>query len=165
MKCPLTVLNMARQLQNANWSQTNVSIGRVKSIMTKTKLEKYRQALLDLGKGLKGKVTDLEHEALRKTGGEESGNLSNMPMHMADLASDNFEQEVAIGLLETEEQRLEEIAAALLRIDNGTFGRCQECGKEILEERLEAIPYTSLCIECAGRADGEMGRPTSPGNL
>jgi RNA polymerase-binding protein DksA len=133
--------------------------------MTKTNLEKYRRALLDLGKGLKGKVSDLEHEALRKAGGEESGNLSNVPMHMADLASDNFEQEVAIGLLETEEQRLEEIAAALERINTGTFGLCQECGKEISEVRLQAIPYTRLCIDCASRADGDTARPASPGNL
>src|SRR5207237_10070151 len=125
---------------------------RVETIMSKTDLEKYRQASFDLGKGLKGKVSDLQHEALRKAGGEESGNLSNMPMHMADLASDNFEQEVAIGLLETEEQRLEEIAAALQRIDNGTFGCCEECRKEISKERLGAVPYTRHCIDCARKA-------------
>jgi RNA polymerase-binding protein DksA len=156
---------MARQLHWRNSPKQIHSKGRVEVIMTNANLEKYRRALLDLGKSLKGKVSDLAHEALRKTGGEESGNLSNMPMHMADLASDNFEQEVAIGLLETEEQRLEEIAAALERIDNGTFGRCQECGKEISETRLQAIPYTRLCIDCASRADGEAGRSATPGNL
>jgi DnaK suppressor protein len=133
--------------------------------MTKTDLEKYRQQLLDLGKGLKGKVADLEHEALRKTGGDGTGNLSNVPVHMADLASDNFEQEVAIGLLETEEQRLEEIAEALQRIDSGSFGRCQECNKEISKERLRAVPYTRLCIDCANKAQEETARAGSPGNL
>jgi DnaK suppressor protein len=133
--------------------------------MTKAELEKYRQHLLDLGKDLKGKVSDLQHEALRKAGGEESGNLSNMPVHMADLASDNFEQEVAIGLLETEEQRLEEIAAALERIENGSFGRCQECHKEISKERLQAIPYTQFCIECANQAHSETARLDNQGNL
>jgi RNA polymerase-binding transcription factor DksA len=137
----------------------------VQQIMTKAELEKYRQRLFDLGKGFKGKVSDLEHEALRKTGGEESGNLSNVPVHMADLASDNFEQEVAIGLLETEEQRLEEIAAALQRIENGTFGHCQECRKGISKERLQAIPFTRFCITCASKAGGPAEQSGSPGNL
>ena len=121
--------------------------------MTKAELEAYRRQLLDLGKGLQSKVSDLGQEAFRKAGGEESGNLSNTPLHLADLASDNFEQEVALSLLETEEQRLEEIAAALERIADGTFGHCEECHREISSERLQAIPYTRLCIDCANRVE------------
>jgi RNA polymerase-binding transcription factor DksA len=133
--------------------------------MTKRELETYRQRLLDLGKGLQSKVSDLGREALRKAGGEESGNLSNTPVHLADLASDNFEQEVTISLLETEEQRLEEIAAALERIQTGVFGRCEECQQEISEERLRAIPYTRLCIDCANREEDQTATAGVPGNL
>jgi DnaK suppressor protein len=133
--------------------------------MTKAELEKFRQRLLDLGKALQGKVSDLSHEAFRKAGGEESGNLSNVPVHMADLASDQFEQEVTIRLLETEEETLEEIAAALERMDNGSFGRCQECGREIATQRLRAIPYTRLCIDCANKAAGPTAPPGRPGSL
>src|ERR1700736_342877 len=74
--------------------------------MTKGELTNYRQQLLDLGKRFKGKVSKLEQEASRKAGSEPSGGLSNVPLHMADLASDSFEQDVAISLLETEEQTL-----------------------------------------------------------
>ena len=133
--------------------------------MTKAELENYRQQLFDLGKGLKSNVSDLEHEAFQKAGGEAGGNLSNTPLHMADLASDNFEQEVAISLLETEEQRLEEIAAALQRIESGTFGRCEECQKEISKERLRVIPYARLCIVCANKAQAKAVGAESPGNL
>jgi RNA polymerase-binding transcription factor DksA len=133
--------------------------------MTKAELEAYRRQLLDLGKGLQGKVSDLGQEAFRKVGGEESGNLSNTPVHLADLASDTFEQEIAISLLETEEQRLEEIAAALERIANGSFGRCEECHREISPERLRAIPYTRLCIECANRVEGQTPQTGTPNNL
>ena len=133
--------------------------------MTKAELENYRQQLLDLGKGLKSNVSELEHEAFQKAGGEAGGNLSNTPLHMADLASDTFEQEVAISLLETEEQRLEEIAAALQRIESGTFGRCEECQKEISKERLHAIPFARLCIDCANQAQAEAVGAESPGNL
>lgn len=129
--------------------------------MGKAELEKYRQQLLALGKSLKGNVSDLEQEAFRKTGGEEGGNLSNTPLHMADLASDNFEHEVAISLLETEEQRLEEIAAALKRVDDGTFGVCEECHREISKERLQAVPYTRLCIDCANEAQKQAASPNN----
>lgn len=133
--------------------------------MTKAELKQYRQQLLDLGQGLKGQVSDLQQEAFRRAGGEDRGNLSNMPLHMADLASDNFEQEVALSLLETEEQRLEEIAAALQRIDNRTFGHCEECQKEISKDRLHAIPYTRLCIDCANKAQRPAAGVEGPGNL
>lgn len=133
--------------------------------MTKAELEAYRRQLLDLGKVLQSKFSELGREAFRKAGGEESGKLSNAPLHLADLASDNFEQEVAISLLETEEQRLEEIVAALERIANGTFGRCEECHREILQERLRAIPYTPLCIDCANRVEAHTAPMEGPGNL
>ncbi|HLJ94943.1 MAG TPA: TraR/DksA family transcriptional regulator [Gemmataceae bacterium] len=133
--------------------------------MTKAELEKYRQRLLDLGKSRKGNVRDLQAEAFQSAGGEASGNLSNVPVHMADLASDNFEQEVSIRLLETEEQILEEIAEALERVDNGTFGRCQECSREISKERLSAIPYTRLCIDCANQAQRRAVPAEGPGKL
>lgn len=132
--------------------------------MTKSELERYRNLLLGLGRRLKGEVSSLQTEAFRTTGGASSGNLSNTPMHMADLGTDAFEQEVAASLLETEELKLEEIAEALARIDQGTFGRCEECHKEIAKERLQALPSTRHCIQCARRLqDEEQAQP--PTNL
>jgi RNA polymerase-binding protein DksA len=121
--------------------------------MTKTVLDGFRQKLLLLRGRLKGDVSHLADEALRKAGGEASGSLSNMPIHMADLGTDNFEQEFTLSLLENEEQALEEITAALDRIDQGTFGRCEECHKEIPRERLKALPYARRCVECARKLE------------
>ena len=121
--------------------------------MTKSELENYRERLLRLGNRIKGDVSSLASEALRKAGGAASGNLSNTPMHLADLSADNFDQEVVIGLLENEEQTLEEIAAALERVRQGTYGECEECHKPISKERLNAIPYTRLCVNCARQAE------------
>lgn len=117
--------------------------------MTQAELASYRKQLLDLRNRLRGDVSHLTTEALRNTGGEASGSLSNTPIHMADLGTDNFEQEFTLGLIQNEEQALDEIAAALDRIDQGTFGRCEECHKEIPKPRLQAIPYTRHCVECA----------------
>ncbi|HKI34606.1 MAG TPA: TraR/DksA family transcriptional regulator [Gemmataceae bacterium] len=117
--------------------------------MTHAELEGFRQQLLDLRSRLRGDVSHLTSEALHKTGGEASGNLSNTPIHMADLGTDNFEQEFTLGLIQNEEQALDEIAGALDRLDQQAFGRCEECQKEIPRARLQALPYTRHCVECA----------------
>jgi DnaK suppressor protein len=117
--------------------------------MTQADFDTFRQQLLDLRSRLRGDVSHLTSEALRKTGGEASGSLSNTPIHMADLGTDNFEQEFTLGLIENEEQALDEIAGALDRLDQRTFGRCEECQKEVPRARLQALPYTRHCVECA----------------
>jgi RNA polymerase-binding protein DksA len=121
--------------------------------------EEFRQRLLDLGRRLQGDFSSLANETLREAGGGPSGNLSNTPMHLADLGTDTFEQEMTLSLMENEGQTLEEISAALDRIRAGTFGQCESCGKEIVRDRLKAIPYTRLCIDCARQAD--TAAPTS----
>jgi RNA polymerase-binding transcription factor DksA len=122
--------------------------------MTKAELEAHRRQLLDLQNRINGDVNHLSDEAFRKSDGEASGNLSHMPIHMADLGTDNFEQENTLNLLANEEQMLAEIAAALDRIDNGTFGRCEECHGEILPKaRLKELPYTRYCVACARKLD------------
>jgi DnaK suppressor protein len=122
--------------------------------MTKAELGTYRQELLALRHLLTGYVSGLAGEAFQKAGGQAGGNLSNTPLHPADLGTDHFEQEVTMSLLENDEQTLEEIAAALARIEAGAFGCCEECRKEIPPARLQALPYTRRCVECAREAEG-----------
>jgi len=86
--------------------------------------------------------------ALRKSGMEGADN-AGMPIHMAELGSDNFEQEFTLSLMETEEDTLGLIDAALSRIEGGTYGRCTQCDGTIPKARLTAIPYTPVCIKCA----------------
>jgi DnaK suppressor protein len=93
--------------------------------------------------------------ALRKSGME--GSDSNaMPIHMAELGSDNFEQEFTLGLMEAEEDTLSLIEAALERIDGGNYGRCVECDGAITKARLNAIPYTPVCIKCAEQRENHQ---------
>jgi len=117
--------------------------------MTKTDLETFRQSLLNLRARLTGNLSHLAEEALRTTGGENSGGLSNTPIHMADLGTDNFEQEFTLSLIQNEEQVLDEIAEALNRINQGSYGKCEECGSPIPKARLQALPYTRHCVNCA----------------
>ena len=117
--------------------------------MTKAELETYGEALRSLRERLTGDVSHLADEALRARGGEASGSLSNAPLHMADLGTDNFEQEFTLSLLQNQEQALKEITDALERVRQGTFGRCEECEGAIPKARLQALPYTRHCVACA----------------
>jgi len=79
--------------------------------MTKADLKNFQQQLLDLRTRLNGDVSHLTDEALHQTGQEVGGNLSSVPIHMADLGTDAFEQENTLNLLQNEEQVLAHIAA------------------------------------------------------
>jgi DnaK suppressor protein len=89
-------------------------------------------------------------QAVNHTGSllEETGDLAiGAGDHLADSASETFMRELDGGLDENAEHVLEEIDAALRRIEEGTFGTCLVCGRPIDEERLEAVPYATLCID------------------
>ena len=117
--------------------------------MSKTDLATFRRNLMTLRSRLSGNISHLAEEALRANGNETSGNLSHIPLHMADLGSDSFEQEFTLSLLQNEEQALQEIGDALDRIEQGTFGRCEECNAVIPKGRLQAVPYARHCVKCA----------------
>jgi DnaK suppressor protein len=88
-------------------------------------------------------------EALGRDLGGGTGNLSNLPLHMADLGTDNYDQEFTLGLIENEQGTLEQVNEALDRMELGTFGHCVECDEPIAKARLEVIPYARHCIQCA----------------
>jgi DnaK suppressor protein len=75
------------------------------------------------------------------------GELSNVDQHPADHASETFEREKELTIIGSLEAQLNEIDAALARLDDGTYGKCEDCGKPIGDERLEARPTARYCIE------------------
>ncbi len=125
------------------------SVSRRKEASVKAdELDQYRRLLLRKRALLSGNMNSLESQALKKSRQDASGDLSNMPIHMADIGSDNFEQEFTLGLIENEEELLDAIDDALERIEDGTFGKCESCDKLIPKDRLKAVPHANLCIEC-----------------
>jgi DnaK suppressor protein len=79
---------------------------------------------------------------------EETGDLSiGRDDHIADSATETYMRELDGGLEENAEHLIAEVEAALRRIDAGTYGTCVACGRSIAEERLEAVPYATLCID------------------
>ncbi len=85
------------------------------------------------------------------------GEMSHAPTHLADLSSDDHDVDVSIKGLERGSEELAEIEEAFRRMDEGKFGICEECGRDVRLERLEALPYAALCIEC--KRNQERERP------
>lgn len=113
--------------------------------LTKKDLQKFRDLLLAKRNELLGSFSSMEREALKS----ESSDLSKLPMHMADLGTDNYDRDFTLGLMDSERKLLREIDEALDRIENGNYGICIGSGKMIPKPRLEAIPWAKYCVEYA----------------
>ena len=120
-----------------------------KSHFKKSETRVYKEQLLFLRARLRGDVNTMADAALKKKRSEAGGDLSSMPIHMADVGSDNFEQEFTLSLMESGEETLEQIEDALERIEDGVYGVCVECTGKIPKTRLNAIPHTPHCVKCA----------------
>lgn len=128
-----------------------------KTFLTARQLQEFKDLLLRKRAEIVGDVSHLASEVVNRKG-PGSGDHSSMPIHMADLGSDNWEQEFTIGLLANEQERLREIDEALARIEDKTYGICLGTNKPIGLARLRAKPWAKYCIEYA-RAR-EEGRAT-----
>jgi len=136
----------ARTTKSSSRSNTK-GLGRAR--LTKQELEKFKALLLQKRAELLGNVAHLRDESLSRSRQEASGDLSSMPVHPADLGTDNWEQEFTLGLIENEQSLLREIDEALDRIDKGTYGICLATNKPIGKARLRAQPWAKYCIEYA----------------
>ncbi len=115
----------------------------------------FKKQLLALRERLVGKVDSMQGEALKRSMQDASGDLSNVPIHMADVGTDNYERDLMIDLIQSGEEGVRNIDTALEKIEEGTFGVCELCTKKINKERLKAIPFAKLCIDCQRKEEGE----------
>ncbi|MDR2116326.1 MAG: TraR/DksA family transcriptional regulator [Planctomycetaceae bacterium] len=117
--------------------------------LTDAEIESYKTKLLILRARLSGDVSTMTDAALNKSRIEASGDLSAMPIHMADVGTDNFEQEQTLSFMQNESGILDQVNEALVRIKDGTYGCCESCGGRIPKVRLNFLPYAALCVQCA----------------
>jgi len=114
------------------------------SHMTRKTLDGYRKTLSDLAARLDVNLAHDQRELMRA----DEPDVAGRPMPSTDVV-DGGVAEVEVGVIHTEQRLLAEVAAALKRIEAGTFGRCAACGKAIARSRLDAVPYARECIRCA----------------
>ncbi|MHC4131671.1 MAG: TraR/DksA family transcriptional regulator [Planctomycetota bacterium] len=117
--------------------------------LTKEELNNFKKLLLEKRLEILSDVSKIENESLKKSRMDATGDLSNVPIHMADIGTDNFEQEFALDLMDSERKLLDEIHRALERIEDGTYGICEGTGKRIPKARLKAQPWARYCVEYA----------------
>jgi RNA polymerase-binding transcription factor DksA len=84
---------------------------------------------------------------------ESMSELSHLAQHSADVASETFEREKDFSILEQVEAELADVERALRRIDDGRYGKCEACGADIGDDRLEAMPATRFCIVHQAQAE------------
>ncbi len=119
---------------------------KIKTYLSTKQLREFKDVLLQKREELTGDVDRLTSEALK---GKAQGyaDQSTMPIHMAELGSDNWEQDFTIGLIANEQNLIREIDDALERIENKTYGMCLATDKPINLPRLQAKPWAKYCIE------------------
>lgn len=138
--------------EEAEW--TEAKLRKVKTGLKKKELDHFRELLIEKRVEILGDVASIKEA---NSGG--AGNLSNMPLHMADVGSDNYDQEFSLGLVEWERKLLHEIDDAIERIDKGIYGVCLQSGVPIPLERLEIKPWAKYTIEVV-RDRERRGLPT-----
>jgi DnaK suppressor protein len=118
--------------------------------MLTTNFSPHRERLLALRARLCGDMTQMTNNVLMES------KTTRMPNHMAELGSGNFDQELTLSLLGSERTALDQIEAAIERIEDGSYGRCETCDAQIPKARLEALPYAAQCVRCASEQEGSL---------
>jgi RNA polymerase-binding protein DksA len=116
--------------------------------MDKKELKDFKELLLKKKSDLARGIDHIAKDALKTSQRDAAGDLSAYSLHMADMATDNYDREFSLSLADNEQKILRRIEAALEKIESKAFGLCELCGKKISKVRLKAVPYAELCVPC-----------------
>jgi DnaK suppressor protein len=121
--------------------------------MTQIDTDRFRSILLEERQRVVDAISYLHEETPGSLEEETEEMIGSVDNHLAETASATLDREIDYTLEENSEHVLAEIEGALERIQAGTYGICRTCGQPISEERLEAIPYATQCIDCKRREE------------
>jgi RNA polymerase-binding protein DksA len=127
----------------------------MKRRFTKKELDIYKEKLLNLKDDIITQIKEISEDTLMKTQKDLSGDISSYTLHMADVATDNYERDFNLGLVSGERETLLEIDDALKRIEEKKYGICSMCQRPIGKKRLDAIPYAKYCRRCKEKMENE----------
>jgi len=120
----------------------------LKKKYTKKDLVVFKKAIMTRKEELLEDIKHISEDTLKKSQKEASGDISGYTYHMADVATDTYDREFSLGLASNERKVLYELEDALKKIEEGTFGVCEDCKCLITKTRLKAIPHARLCVKC-----------------
>ena len=120
----------------------------MKNKFNKKELSVFKKIILKIKEKVVGDIKHISEDTLKKSQKDASGDISGYTYHMADVATDTYDREFSLGLASNEQKALYELDDALKRIEEGTFGICEECKCVMTKTRLKAVPYARLCVKC-----------------
>ena len=120
----------------------------MKKKLTKKELNNFKKLILKRKEEVLEGIRHISEDTLKKSQKEAAGDISGYAYHMADVATDSYDREFSLGLASSGRELLYSLDDALKRIEEGTFGICEDCKKLIAKTRLKAVPYAHFCIKC-----------------
>ncbi|MEM9019593.1 MAG: TraR/DksA C4-type zinc finger protein [Planctomycetota bacterium] len=133
---------LLEEAMDQDW--TKAKLRKVKTGLSRKDMNYFKALLKEKLIEIVGNIRGME-----TTRSDALSDIAHMPLHMADVGSDNFEQEFTLGLMEWERKIFADIKDALMRIEEGIYGVCLDSGRPINRARLEAKPWAKYCIEVA----------------
>jgi RNA polymerase-binding protein DksA len=127
----------------------------MKTHLSAKELKEYKEKLINLKEEVMSKIREISEDTLMKSQKDISGDMSGYGLHIADVASDNYERDFSLGLVSDERKVLLEIEEALKRIEAKNYGICQMCEKAVAATRLKAIPHAKYCKKCQEKMERE----------
>lgn len=116
--------------------------------LNKKELGVYKKLLQKRKAEVLDAIDHASEETMKKSQKDASGDISGYTYHMADVATDTYDREFSLGLVSSERKMLFELGAAMKKIEDGSYGICEDCQLPIAKTRLKAIPYARLCVKC-----------------
>jgi len=120
----------------------------LKKKFNKKELEYFKKIIFKIKEKILDEIKRISEDTLKKSQKDAAGDISGYTYHMADVASDTYDREFSLGLASNERQSLYELDDALKKIEEGTFGICEECKSLISKTRLKVVPFARLCVRC-----------------
>lgn len=121
--------------------------------MNKRERKKFEKLLIELREKKLEYIAMLRELAISRTQRDASGDISAFTSHPADISTESDEREKVASLITRETQSLKELDAALERIRDASYGKCDICGGDIPPARLRALPFATLCVKCQAEAE------------
>ncbi len=126
---------------------------KVSKKLTKKDAEYFKKLIMQTKEKVLDEIKHISDDTLKKSQRDAAGDISGYAYHMADVASDAYDREFSLGLAANERQSLYELEDAIKKIEEGTFGICEECKSLISKTRLKVVPFARLCVKCQERKE------------
>ena len=120
----------------------------MKKKYNKKELLGFRKIVLKRKEEIMENINHISEDTLKKSQKDAAGDISGYAYHMADVATDTYDREFSLGIASNDRKLLYELEDALKRIDEGTYGFCEDCKSIISKTRLNAVPYAKFCLKC-----------------